>query len=71
MSDIIITYDVHHATSFGPLIVLFIAVTGLNVGSYLASVIFTYLGKREYVPLANFNAMREATFDYGKYPILL
>jgi uroporphyrinogen decarboxylase len=23
----------------------------------------------EYVPLANFNAMREATFDYGKYPI--
>jgi len=25
----------------------------------------------EYVPLANSNAMREATFDYGKYPILL
>jgi uroporphyrinogen decarboxylase len=23
----------------------------------------------EYVPLANFNAMREATFEYGKYPI--
>lgn len=23
----------------------------------------------EYVPLANFNAMREATFKYGKYPI--
>jgi uroporphyrinogen decarboxylase len=23
----------------------------------------------EYVPLANFNAMREATFQYGKYPI--
>jgi uroporphyrinogen decarboxylase len=23
----------------------------------------------EYVPLANFNAMREATFDYGRYPI--
>jgi uroporphyrinogen decarboxylase len=25
----------------------------------------------EYVPLANFNAMREATFEYGKYPIKL
>ncbi len=25
----------------------------------------------EYVPLANFNAMREATFEYGKYPITL
>jgi hypothetical protein len=24
-----------------------------------------------YVPLANFNAMREATFDYGAYPIHL
>jgi uroporphyrinogen decarboxylase len=23
----------------------------------------------EYVPLANFNALREATFQYGKYPI--
>ena len=23
----------------------------------------------EYVPLANFNALREATFEYGKYPI--
>ena len=25
----------------------------------------------EYVPLANFNAMREATFTYGRYPIAL
>ena len=25
----------------------------------------------EYVPLANFNAMREATFEYGKYPICI
>ena len=23
----------------------------------------------EYVPLANFNAMREATLQYGRYPI--
>jgi uroporphyrinogen-III decarboxylase len=23
----------------------------------------------EYVPYANFDAMRQATFDYGKYPI--
>jgi len=23
----------------------------------------------EYVPLANFNAMREATFEFGRYPI--
>lgn len=23
----------------------------------------------EYVPLANFNAMREATFEYGRYPV--
>jgi uroporphyrinogen decarboxylase len=23
----------------------------------------------EYVPLANYNAMREAAFKYGKYPI--
>jgi uroporphyrinogen decarboxylase len=25
----------------------------------------------EYVPLANFNAMREATFEFGRYPIAL
>jgi len=25
----------------------------------------------EYVPLANFNAMREAVFEYGKYPIAI
>ena len=25
----------------------------------------------EYVPLANFNAMREATFEYGRYPIAI
>ena len=23
----------------------------------------------EYVPLANFNAMREAAFKYGRYPL--
>jgi uroporphyrinogen decarboxylase len=25
----------------------------------------------EYVPLANFNAMRQATFEFGQYPIAL
>ncbi|HEX7372994.1 MAG TPA: NrfD/PsrC family molybdoenzyme membrane anchor subunit [Thermodesulfobacteriota bacterium] len=70
MSDIIITSDVHHATSFGPLIVLFIAVTGLNAGSYLASVIFTYLGKREYVPLAKFSGLT-VILIWAVAPILL
>jgi Ni/Fe-hydrogenase subunit HybB-like protein len=57
MSDIIVTYDVHHAAPFGYLIVLFISITGLNAGCYLASVIFTYIGKKEYVPLAKFSAL--------------
>ena len=57
MNDIIVTYDVNHAISFGPLIVLFIAVTGLSAGSYLASVVFTHLGKKEYLPLAKLSAL--------------
>jgi len=55
MENIIVTYNVSHADPFGFLIVLFIAVTGLNAGSYLASFIFTYLGKKEYLPLAKFS----------------
>lgn len=47
MEDIIVTYNVPHSEPFGFLIVLFISVTGLNTGSYLASFIFTYLGWRE------------------------
>jgi Ni/Fe-hydrogenase subunit HybB-like protein len=57
MEDILVTYNVHHSVPFGFLIVLFISVTGLNAGSYLASVIFTYLGKKEYLPLAKFSAL--------------
>ena len=57
MEDIIVTYNVHHSDPFGFLIVLFISVTGLNAGSYLASVIFTHLGKKEYLPLAKFSAL--------------
>ena len=55
MENIIVTYNVSHADPFGFLIVLFIAVTGLNAGSYLASFIFAYLGKKEYLPLAKFS----------------
>jgi len=57
MNDLISSYDIHHATPFGPLIVLFIALTGLNAGCYLASVVFTHLGKREYLPLAKLSAL--------------
>jgi Ni/Fe-hydrogenase subunit HybB-like protein len=57
MSDIILTYDVHHAAPFGSLIVLFIAVTGLSAGAYLASVVFAHLGKKEYLPLAKLSAL--------------
>ncbi len=57
MSEVIVTYTVDHAVPFGFLIVLFISITGLNAGSYLASVIFTYIGKREYLPLAKFSAL--------------
>ncbi len=38
MNDIIATYDIHHATAFGPLIVLFIALTGLSAGCYLRNI---------------------------------
>jgi len=57
MSEVIVTYTVDHAVPFGFLIVLFISITGLNAGSYLASVIFTYIGKKEYLPLAKFSAL--------------
>jgi tetrathionate reductase subunit C len=57
MEDVIVTYSVAHQDPFGFLIVLFIAVTGLNAGSYLASFIFTYLGKKEYLPLAKFSGL--------------
>jgi Ni/Fe-hydrogenase subunit HybB-like protein len=57
MEDIIVTYNVAHQEAFGFLIVLFISVTGLNAGSYLASVVFTHLGKKEYLPLAKFSAL--------------
>jgi len=57
MSEITVTYNVHHAASFGFWVVLFISFTGLNAGSYLASLIFTYIGKKEYLPLAKFSAL--------------
>jgi len=57
MENVIVTYNVSHSDPFGFLIVLFIAVTGLNAGSYLASFIFTYLGKKEYLPLAKFSGL--------------
>ena len=57
MEDILVTYNVVHSQSFGYLIVLFISITGLNAGSYLASFIFTYLGKKEYLPLAKFSGL--------------
>jgi Ni/Fe-hydrogenase subunit HybB-like protein len=57
MDNIILTYDVAHSEPFGILIVLFIALTGLNAGSYLASFIFTYFGRKEYLPLAKFSGL--------------
>ncbi len=57
MEDLLVTYNVAHQEPFGFLIVLFIAVTGLNAGSYLASFIFTYLGKKEYLSLAKFSGL--------------
>ncbi len=57
MEDLLVTYNVAHQEPFGFLIVLFVAVTGLNAGSYLASFVFTYLGKKEYLPLAKFSGL--------------
>ncbi len=57
MEDVFVTYNVAHSEPFGFLIVLFILVTGLNAGGYLASFIFTYFGKKEYLPLAKFSAV--------------
>lgn len=70
MNEITLTYNVEHAVPFGFLIVLFISVTGLNAGSYLASVIFTYIGKREYLPLAKFSALTVIIL-WAVSPILL
>ena len=70
MENIIVTYNVSHADPFGFLIVLFIAVTGLNAGSYLASFIFTYIGKKEYLPLAKFSGLM-VMFLWVVAPILL
>ncbi len=57
MDEFTLTYTVEHAAPFGFLIVLFISFTGMNAGSYLASVIFTHIGKKEYLPLAKFSAL--------------
>lgn len=57
MEDIIVLYNVPHPEPFGFLITLFVSVTGLNSGSYIASFIFTYLGKKDYLPLAKFSAL--------------
>ena len=70
MTDVFVTYNVAHAAPFGFLIVLFTSITGLNAGSYLASVIFTYLGKKEYLPLAKFSAL-VVIFLWAVAPILL
>jgi Ni/Fe-hydrogenase subunit HybB-like protein len=70
MEDIIVTYNIAHRDPFGFLIVLFIAVTGLNAGSYLASFIFTYLGKKEYLPLAKFSGL-VVMFLWVVAPLLL
>jgi Ni/Fe-hydrogenase subunit HybB-like protein len=70
MEDIIVTYNIAHRDPFGFLIVLFIAVTGLNAGSYLASFIFTYLGKKEYLPLAKFSGL-VVMFLWMVAPLLL
>jgi Ni/Fe-hydrogenase subunit HybB-like protein len=70
MTDITVTYNVHHIASFGFLIVLFVSITGLNAGSYLASVIFTYIGKKEYLPLAKFSVLAVIIL-WAVAPILL
>jgi Ni/Fe-hydrogenase subunit HybB-like protein len=70
MEDIIVTYNIAHRDPFGFLIVLFIAVTGLNAGSYLASFIFTYLGKKEYLSLAKFSGL-VVLFLWVVAPLLL
>ncbi len=57
MGDIIVTYNVPQVEPFGFLIGLFISVTGLSAGSYLASYIFAFIGKKEYLPLAKFSAL--------------
>ena len=70
MEDILVTYNVSHAEPFGFLIVLFISITGLNAGSYMASFIFTYLGKKEYLPLAKFSALAVMAL-WAVAPVLL
>lgn len=70
MNDMITNYNVFHATPFGFLVGLFIAITGLNAGSYLASLVFTYIGKREYLPLAKFSGLMVVVL-WAIAPILL
>ena len=70
MEDVIVTYSVPHRDPFGFLIALFIAVTGLNAGSYLASFIFACQGKREFLPLAKFSGL-VVLFLWAVAPILL
>jgi len=70
MTDVFVTYNVYHVAPFGFLIVLFVSITGLNAGSYLASVIFTYSGKKEYLPLAKFSALAVIIL-WAVAPILL
>lgn len=57
MDDITVIYNISHEVPFGTLIALFTSLTGLNAGSYLASVVFIYIGKKEYLPLAKFSAL--------------
>jgi Ni/Fe-hydrogenase subunit HybB-like protein len=57
MEEVNVIYNIPQSGPFGFLIVLFISVTGLNAGSYVASFIFTYLGRKEYLPLAKFSAL--------------
>ncbi len=70
MEDILVIYDVAHGQPFGFLITLFVSVTGLNAGCFLASYIFTYFGKKEYLPLAKFSALA-VIFLWAAAPILL
>lgn len=70
MTEVLVTYNVVHAAPFGFLTTLFISITGLNAGSYLASVIFIYIGKKEYLPLAKFSALTVVIL-WAVAPILL
>lgn len=57
MPETAVAHHIQNTAPLGVVVVLFIALTGLNAGSYLSSLVFTWVGRSEYLPLAKFSAL--------------